>query len=427
MIPSPPQVKSSKSFLSKISGILRIGDAKPSSQPVLLENLKRSDSFLANHRIDPDADASYSPIPTPPPIPNRNSPHRITPQYRLSKSKEAFNVRVHYGEHETIDVVVNGSMKVGDIWDKVKEMKQISDGAASLGVYNEKGALLASKDLILDSKISKKSVLTIKPRPKKEMNALLAFLNSFLTKRATKEELIVKKIIPTHTTAAQPNVEIFRKCIEYMDAAEAFKMEGIFRVSASSLHIQVFYATLESGDPDFSKAVGGHTVPAALKQYLRSFPYGLIGPPLSANMCAVLTGTKGASVPFELAKLVPQIPRQNREILNLLFEFLLKVVAHKNESLMNEQNCAIVFGPSVISYYGVDGDMLVQSQLSVQLLYLFLVNYEQIFGPSNNSLRNSFVGLAQSREDVRLTQVLSRDNSCLVNSRDDISDNIILR
>lgn len=51
-------------------------------------------------------------------------------------------------------------------------------------------------------------------------------------------------------------------------------------------------------------------------------------------------------MPFELAKLVPQMSKQSREIICLLFEFLLKVVEHKSESLMNEQNCAIVFGPS---------------------------------------------------------------------------------
>lgn len=150
----------SKSFLSKISGILKIGDPNKQPQPILLENLtplSRSDSFLGNHRVD-EANASYSPIPTPPPLPS-TSQRRITPRYRLSKSKEGFNIRVQYGEHETIDVVVNGAMKVGDIWDKVKEMKQIADGATNttnFGVYNEKGVLLASKDLIVDTKISKK-------------------------------------------------------------------------------------------------------------------------------------------------------------------------------------------------------------------------------------------------------------------------------
>lgn len=63
-------------------------------------------------------------------------------------------------------------------------------------------------------------MLTIKPRPKKEMNALFSFLNSFLPRRATKEELIVKKIIPTQATATMPRVDIFRKCLEHMNETE---------------------------------------------------------------------------------------------------------------------------------------------------------------------------------------------------------------
>ena len=72
--------------------------------------------------------------------------------------------------------------------------------------------------------------------------------------------------------------------------------------------------------------------------------------------------------------------------------------------------------------------MLVQSQLSVQLLYTFLVNYEQIFGPANTSLRNSVITLAQSREFARLNQSREdlREDTRLGHNGDEMRDNIIM-
>jgi len=409
-----PQQKS-KAFLSKISGILRMNETKqpptysattPTQLTTFVDyspagDFRKLSASASCAQIDDDLEDIYnndgnahnnvSPsnnlnrgwqdgecktckIPSPPPL-----PRAITLQsYRASRRLEGFHVRVHYGDCE-VDVVVNGQMKVCDIWEMVKAMKEIPD-STSLSIYDEKGALLPATELVANSKISKKSVLTIKARPKKEMSALMTFLNNFFPKRLTREELIIRRIIPTKTNTALPNPAIFRKCIDYMISTKAYEVEGIFRVSASALQMQPFYASLESGEMDFTKAVSLHIVPASLKQYLRSFPYGLIGPPLSTTMCNMLSESR-ETLPFELAKVVPQIPKECKEVLHLLFEFLLKVVEHKDCSLMNEQNCAIVFGPSVISFYGVDGDLLIQSQKSIQLLYTLLVNYAQIFGP----------------------------------------------
>jgi hypothetical protein len=271
----------------------------------------------------------------------------------------------------------------------VKTMKDIPD-STNLSIYDEKGALLPAKELVANSKISKRSILTIKARPKKEISAIMAFLNNFLPKRLTKEELIIRRIIPTKTTATLPNPAIFRACIDHMIFTKAYELEGIFRISASALQMQPFYASIEAGELDFTRAVSFHIVPASLKQYLRSFPFGLISPPLSVTMCNMLSDSK-ETLPFELAKLIPQIPKECKEVLHLLFEFLLKVIEHKDRSLMNEQNCAIVFGPSVVSFYGVDGDILIQSQKSIQLLYTLLVNYAQIFGPRTYLSRSACV------------------------------------
>ncbi|KAJ3025917.1 UNVERIFIED_CONTAM: hypothetical protein HDU68_006502 [Siphonaria sp. JEL0065] len=173
---------------------------------------------------------------------------------------------------------------------------------------------------------------------------------------------------------------VLQKFVEYLSSKEALAMEGIFRVAAPVKQVKEL-----PGFMDFSKLDaydGIHVVASVFKQWIRDIPDGIV-----PKKFFQLLVDCGASAP-KLQHVIQSLPKPNRDFLEYLIKYLLKLVTYSSKNLMTIQNLVIVFAPNLFKCPSAPSPTspnanpekyLVESMQMTKIMANIMENFEEVF------------------------------------------------
>jgi len=150
-----------------------------------------------------------------------------------------------------------------------------------------------------------------------------------------KREKTPNKTIPT---ALESMVEVIKSRVE---------VEGIFRVSCSVKDLHAIKDAIEREETDL-RNYDVHTVANALKTYFRAMPEPLMTFPAYDDLTAITEETQQESRISSLKRVIANMPKANRDVLQWLLFFLNYVADFSDKNLMTCSNLAIVIGPNLV-------------------------------------------------------------------------------
>ncbi|KAJ3209776.1 hypothetical protein HDU82_000138 [Entophlyctis luteolus] len=161
---------------------------------------------------------------------------------------------------------------------------------------------------------------------------------------------------------------------------------------------------------DQSDAV--HIVASVFKQWIRDLPDGVI-PKKYFQPFADCTG-----IPGKLQAVIKSLPVVNREVLEYILRFLLKVVSYSSKNLMSVQNLVIVFAPNLflcpsapnppMSPNGNPEKFLVESMQVTKILASIFDHFHEIFEPTEVNNKISSTRSTNKLTQQQLPATLSR-------------------
>ncbi|KAI1470176.1 RhoGAP-domain-containing protein [Daldinia caldariorum] len=167
-----------------------------------------------------------------------------------------------------------------------------------------------------------------------------------------------------------PLPAVVYRCIQYLDAKNAIREEGIFRLSGSNVVIKQLRERFNTeGDVNLltdETYYDIHAVASLLKLYLRELPTTILTTDLHMKFVEVTEMSNQQEKIASLAQLVQQLPLANETLLKYLIAFLIKIINHSDTNKMTVRNVGIVFSPTL--------------NIPAPVFALLLQNYEGIFG-----------------------------------------------
>ncbi|KAI9782278.1 MAG: hypothetical protein M1816_001940 [Peltula sp. TS41687] len=230
----------------------------------------------------------------------------------------------------------------------------------------------------------KRSIWGFKSRVSSDLNTLLQSSHSSTSNLAPSHHLgrngsykaVFGAPLAEATESSQPvGVDVYLpavvyRCIEYLDAKEAAKEEGIFRLSGSSLVIKGLREKFNNeGDVNFlveDKDYDVHAVASLLKMYLRELPASVLTRELHLDFLHVIELDSKEKKVDALRLLVHRLPRANHSLLRALSAFLITIVDNSDINKMTVRNVGIVFSPTL--------------NIPAPVLSMFLTEFGTIFG-----------------------------------------------
>ncbi|KAK3393229.1 hypothetical protein B0H63DRAFT_13997 [Podospora didyma] len=166
-----------------------------------------------------------------------------------------------------------------------------------------------------------------------------------------------------------PLPAVVYRCIQFLDAKNAFLEEGIFRLSGSNLVIKQLRERFNvEGDINLitdEQYHDIHAVASLLKGYLRELPTTILTSDLRLEFIAITEMTSQRDKIATLSELVQRLPQANATLLKYLISFLIKIISHADVNKMTVRNVGIVFSPTL--------------NIPAPVFALFLQNFQAVF------------------------------------------------
>ncbi|KAG4219573.1 hypothetical protein PC116_g31948, partial [Phytophthora cactorum] len=135
-----------------------------------------------------------------------------------------------------------------------------------------------------------------------------------------------------------PLPAVVYRCIQYLDAKNAIREEGIFRLSGSNVVIKQLRERFNTeGDVNLltdDTYYDIHAVASLLKLYLRELPTTILTRDLHMKFVEVTEMSNQREKITSLAGLVQQLPLANETLLKYLIAFLIKIINHADTNKM---------------------------------------------------------------------------------------------
>jgi RalA-binding protein 1 len=179
---------------------------------------------------------------------------------------------------------------------------------------------------------------------------------------------------------------IVYRCIEHLKYRDAIFEEGIFRLSGSTSTIR---ALKDRFNTEYDVDLVGcktfydiHAVAGLLKLYLREIPSLILSPYLAPEFREAVDIEDPVTKILKLKSLVQELPRENRDLLCVLFSLLTEVVSYSELNKMNLRNIGIVFAQTL--------------NISAYVLIHFLTDFDAIFGDDEEETLGEGSGVEKS-------------------------------
>ncbi|KAJ8331494.1 Rho GTPase activating protein [Batrachochytrium dendrobatidis] len=167
---------------------------------------------------------------------------------------------------------------------------------------------------------------------------------------------------------------VFR-CIEYLDARNAYEEEGLYRLSGSSTVIQNLKHRFDTeGDVNLLEEVETysdvHAIAGVLKLFFRELTEPILTKELRNNFFQLIDCADRSTRVTELTRLISMLPIANYTLLKVVLGHLIRVVQRSEVNKMSVKNINIVFSPTL----GIPANILI----------LMMAEYQNIFSWSLN-------------------------------------------
>ena len=195
---------------------------------------------------------------------------------------------------------------------------------------------------------------------------------------------------------------IVYRCIEHLKYRDAIFEEGIFRLSGSTSTIRALKDRFNTEyDIDLVSSetfYDIHAVAGLLKLYLREIPSLILSPYLAPEFREAVDIDDPVTKILKLKSLVQEIPRENRDLLCVLFSLLTEVVSYSELNKMNLRNIGIVFAQTL--------------NISAYVLIPFLTDFDAIFGDDEEETLDEESGVEEGDLSKQpLEQIDGNDNT----------------
>ncbi|CDH57776.1 related to bem3-gtpase-activating protein [Lichtheimia corymbifera JMRC:FSU:9682] len=166
------------------------------------------------------------------------------------------------------------------------------------------------------------------------------------------------------------------RCIEYLEANNATREEGIYRLSGSAVKIRSLREEFDQGTDvnllESNEHHDIHAVAGVFKMWLRELPGNVLTEELLPEFLPVIDLVDRHERVQELGRLVSMLPLANYALLRSLCTHLIGVVTSSETNKMNARNVGIIFSPTL--------------QIPTGIFNLFLSEFQYIFMTDNNDM-----------------------------------------
>lgn len=172
------------------------------------------------------------------------------------------------------------------------------------------------------------------------------------------------------------------KCFHWIETADRFKSEGIYRLSGEQKLIDDYISEVATDPEGFIKrrlhVTNGttevHSLTGLIKSYFREMPEPLFPFDIYTHcIAAYRESEKSKDGKKQLIHVLNHLPADNRKILKMLCRHLNKVCSHSKVNMMSPNNIAIVFGPSLLRPRVEAADILIGDSNAVSGLLLKII------------------------------------------------------
>ncbi|XP_076326801.1 rho GTPase-activating protein 12-like isoform X2 [Tachypleus tridentatus] len=248
----------------------------------------------------------------------------------------------------------------------------------------KKNRFLSSRSLKLDH-VKETNLFFKSPGEKKKIHNKL---RNFFNKRPSMETLKKKGILkdePVFGYSLQSlcerektNIPNFvQRCIEKIEQFD-LTTDGIYRINGNLAQIQKLRLHVDQDDYSILLTTEDiHILTGALKLFFREMKEPLIPVSTFGQLLEGLGKQTKEKKFAAVTEVVQSLPKPNYETLKFLLNHLLRVEKHNQKNLMDTQNLAIVFGPSLMNFESSNMALDVMQQNRV-LEYL-LLKFDHIF------------------------------------------------
>ncbi|KAL0966495.1 hypothetical protein UPYG_G00295950 [Umbra pygmaea] len=170
-------------------------------------------------------------------------------------------------------------------------------------------------------------------------------------------------------------------CIDHVEN-NALNVDGLYRVSGNLAVIQKLRFAVnhdEKVDLEDGKWEDIHVITGAMKMFFRELPEPLFTFSLFHDFVNAIKIPDYKQRVQSVKELVKQMPRPNRDTMQVLFKHLRKVIDQSEVNRMTTQSIAIVFGPTLLRPETEMWNMAVHMVYQNQIVELILLEYEGIF------------------------------------------------
>ncbi|KAK5574910.1 hypothetical protein RB653_010164 [Dictyostelium firmibasis] len=182
--------------------------------------------------------------------------------------------------------------------------------------------------------------------------------------------------------------DVIEKVINHL-REHSLDTEGIFRLSGNMESVRGIVKSFAHGEPNLNFEV--HNISNALKHYLRS-----LDPPLIPyEFFLMLLDARKNEDAETIRNIFWKIPSDNRVVLTLLVDLMVKISENSNVNKMNSKNLSIVFGPTILKPRTPTLDrmaLMTETQLQCGIIQTFIEDFHYIFSEFPTSGPKSFLG-----------------------------------
>eukprot|EP01101_Sappina_pedata_P008347 TRINITY_DN4603_c0_g1_i1.p1 TRINITY_DN4603_c0_g1~~TRINITY_DN4603_c0_g1_i1.p1 ORF type:complete len:436 (-),score=76.15 TRINITY_DN4603_c0_g1_i1:81-1313(-) len=200
---------------------------------------------------------------------------------------------------------------------------------------------------------------------------------------------IKRKIFGEPVAAMSEVPSFFRQCICHLES-HVDKI-GIFRLSASSVDVQILKAKFENDEKVVIEQQDPFVVSHVIVSFLQLLPEPILTSDLYYPLLKTQENTNEDSRVRSIQFLISSLPTINRQICSLLLRLLIKICAKSDVNKMTPSNIAVVLSPLILRAPELpegEGDQdptqelfksLRELQVSIKVLVDFLNHAEEIF------------------------------------------------
>ncbi|RDD43818.1 SLIT-ROBO Rho GTPase-activating protein 3 [Trichoplax sp. H2] len=187
---------------------------------------------------------------------------------------------------------------------------------------------------------------------------------------------------------------VVESCIKYI-TVHGLDLQGIFRLSGSSVDINSLKEQFEKGeDPlkDARDAKYVHAAAGVLRCYFRELPTPLFPSSLLEDLIDCLKQESSEKRIVEIRSVISDLPHIVVVVMRLLFNFLRLVSEHEEQNKMTAANLSLVFGPTLMR---LTEEKLITYQMQVNnIMEIIIENSEAIFPQEDVRVKTKLVDLA---------------------------------